>query len=470
MHKIILLAFLFSLNFLTSKATTITSNNLEYAGKTLDFFKYSDPITQERIPVFSLNFNTEGKCSELVNTKITTYVFCDFGIYQGMLFLEPNQTITLKLPPLREKSFADQKNPYFSPVAFWFATENKTQLNNQISNFTQEINHLTDKFFNQIYFQHSREIYDSVTFLLGEKFSELKSETFINHKLLHLKMVEVDAFRQKPADYSNIFPSIKSNFWIHPSFISLFEKTFSKQLSFEAKAIKGQKIGAAVNNANLPFLLDQVKTKYKIDGNTAELALLKMLHDGFYSGDFSKIAIKEMVKNTVFAQNTNQIIKDAALRISQKFDFLQTGFAAPTICLKNLNGDEYCTNSNKDKFKYLIFADTEMIVCREHLKYLASIQQRFQKHLEIIIVLRNTDLNEMKTFLANSKIQGVKLLDKTNKYIDEYKIRSFPQCFLLDENHKVKFVSAKSPLDGFEQQFGPFLQQELFQRQRNQSR
>ena len=335
MHKIILLAFLFSLNFLTGKATTITSNNLEYAGKTLDFFKYSDPITQEQIPVFSLNFNTEGKCSELVNTKITTYVFCDFGIYQGMLFLEPNQTITLKLPPLREKSFADQKNPYFSPVAFWFATENKTQLNNQISNFTQEINHLTDKFFNQIYFQHSREIYDSVTFLLDEKFSELKSETFINNKLLHLKMVEVDAFRQKPADYSKIFSSIKSNVWVHPSFISLFEKTFSKQLSFEAKAIKGQEIGAAVNNANLPFLLNYVKTKYKIDRNTAELALLKMLHDGFYSGDFSKIAIKEMVKNTVFAQNSNRIIKDAALRISQKFDFLQTGFAAPTICLKN---------------------------------------------------------------------------------------------------------------------------------------
>ena len=59
--------------------------------------------------------------------------FCDFGIYQGRLFLEPGQNIKLKLPPLREKSFADKKNPYFSPVAFWFATDDKTQLNNQIS-------------------------------------------------------------------------------------------------------------------------------------------------------------------------------------------------------------------------------------------------------------------------------------------------------------------------------------------------
>ena len=31
------------------------------------------------------------------------------------------------MPPLREKSFADEKNPFFEPVAFWFNTEEKGQ-------------------------------------------------------------------------------------------------------------------------------------------------------------------------------------------------------------------------------------------------------------------------------------------------------------------------------------------------------
>jgi len=31
-------------------------------------------------------------------------------------------------------------------------------------------------------------------------------------------------------------------------------------------------------------------------------------------------------------------------------------------------------------------------------------------------------------------------------------------------------VTAKAPLDGFEQQFGTFIQQELFERQRNQGK
>ena len=76
----------------------------------------------------------------------------------------------------------------------------------------------------------------------------------------------------------------------------------------------------------------------------------------------------------------------------------------------------------------------------------------------------------MKKYLDENNIPGIKLIDENNTYIDKYKIKSFPQCFLLDEDHKVEFVAAKAPLDGFEQQFASFIQHELFERQRNQSR
>ncbi len=111
-----------------------------------------------------------------------------------------------------------------------------------------------------------------------------------------------------------------------------------------------------------------------------------------------------------------------------------------------------------------------MVVCREHLKYLETIQQNFQKHLEIIIVLRETEPDEVKKFITENKIPGIKLMDTNNEYISKYKIKSFPYCFLLDEKHTIQFTNAKAPLDGFEQQFGPFLRNTLFQRQRNQSR
>ncbi|MBK6283372.1 MAG: hypothetical protein IPF54_12610 [Draconibacterium sp.] len=43
-----------------------------------------------------------------IETQTTDFVFCDFGIYRGILFIEPNQTIKLQLPP-REKSLPNRK-------------------------------------------------------------------------------------------------------------------------------------------------------------------------------------------------------------------------------------------------------------------------------------------------------------------------------------------------------------------------
>lgn len=451
-------------------AVTIQCDNAKYAGQRLDFYSYSDPISSTTELVFSLEFDKTGKCTKTIETQTTDFVFCDFGIYRGMLFIEPNQTINLQLPPVREKSFADQKNPYFEPVSFWFATEDKKQLNNQVSDFTVQLNQLTDKYFDQLYFRNSKLIYDSVVYFIERKFGAIKNESFINHKTLSLKMVEADAFRLKPEDYSLLFTGIKQQFWLQPAFIDFFEKTFKGQLSFEAKSVKGDEIRKAVNQGNISALIESTKSKYKLANEMAELALLKMLHDAFYSGDFNKNSIQQMVKSTRFASNKNIIIKEAAINISEKITFLQQGSLAPAICLKNLESQQTCTNQNNKKYKYLIFADTEMAICREHLKYLPAIQQKFEKHLEIYVVLRKTGLAEMKKFLSENKVPGVKLIDESNEFIEIYKVRSFPQCYLLDENHKVKFTAAKAPLDGFEQQFGSFIQQELFERQRNQGK
>lgn len=448
-------------------SVTIQCDNPKYAGRKLQFYSYSDPISSATKPAFLLEFDKTGKCTKTIETQTTDFVFCDFDIYRGMLFIEPNQTITLKLPPVREKSFTDQKNPYFEPVSFWIATENIQQLNNQASDFTAQLNQLTDKYFDQLYFRQSRLIYDSVVYFIEKKFGTIKNESFVNHKTLSLKMIEADVFRLKPEDYSALFSSVKPQFWMHPVFIELFDKAFKGQLSFEAKSVKGNEIRKAVNQENIPYLIDFTKTKFKITNEMAELVLLKMLHDAFYSGDFSKEAIQQMLKSTRFTSHKNPIIKESAINSLEKITFLRPGNIAPTICLKNLEGQKICTNQNNAKYKYLIFADTEMAVCREHLKYLTTIQQKFQKYLEIYIVLRKTDTNQMKKFFAENEVPGIKLIDENSEFIEQYKIRSFPQCYLLDENHKIKFVAAKAPLDGFEQQFGSFIQQELFQRQRN---
>lgn len=468
--RILLVFLLFCVLPFSGSTLTVRCSNPEYSNKQLIFYKLSDPISGDKKVAFTLNFDDAGKCTAEVNSTQTVYTFCDFGIYRGMLLLEPGKSINLRLPPFREKSFANQKNPYFTPTSFWFVSESKDKLTDRISEFEQRLNFLSDKNFNELYLRQSKIVYDSVCAQLNAAFPETTPIAFVNHKNLKTALIKADIFRLHPQEYSEIFNTIKPEFWTYQAFTALFEKTFDGQLSFSAKAIKGKEVSIAVQNQDIPALLGFTKSKYKVSGKMTELVLLKLLHDGFYSNDFSKAAIKNMVAAEFFSKNSNAIIKTAAKNCGKKFIFLQKGNLAPEICLNDLSDKKSCTNSGATKFKYLVFADAETMVCQEHLKYLNRINELFSKHLDIFVVLRNTNKKGINTFFAKNTVAGVKMIDLDNTFSTKYKIRSFPQCILLDEKHKVVFSDTKAPLDGFEQQFGTYLRNELFMRQRNQSR
>lgn len=453
-----------------AQATTVRCTNAEYAGKRLIFYRPADPVTDETIQTFVLAFDAKGSATATVDIDQTSYVFSDFGIYRGMLFIEPGKTIDLKLPPFRERSFADEKNPYFSPVAFWFITEKGQDLNDKVSDFEQQFNRLADKNFNRLYLLQSKTAFDSVKIQLDALVPSNSNPALLNHKNMKIALMEAEVFRKRPESYSALFNSTDQAFWLHPAFLELFNKTFDKQLSFSAQAIKGDEIKKEVETRDLPALVAFTEKKYHVSGKMTDLVLLKMLHDAFYSTDFSKAAVQDLVKADRFSKNSNTLIRTTAKNIEDKITFLQPGSAAPAICLQDLSGKKVCTNAGKDKFKYLVFADAETMVCQEHLKYLSRIDELFHKNLEIFVILRDTDPKEMKAFFDVNKVPATLLVDKGNSFIGEYKVRSFPQCFLLDEEHKVVFEDANAPLNGFEQQFGNWLRNELFMRQRNQNK
>ncbi|QGY43255.1 redoxin domain-containing protein [Maribellus comscasis] len=472
MNKLSVLTIILLLFGKAAFSTVLEGQNREYAGKRIAFYTYSDPIAKNELELFSIKFGSDGHFRTEIQLTKTTFVFCYFGIYRGEFFLEPDKTIQPVFPPYREKSFADQKNPFFEPVLFWFKQKDSQGLNQNILDFEARFGQLTnsEKYFNRLYFKQSREVYDSIVFILNNDFPKSNNSVFENHKKLKIKFLESEVFRQNPEDGSAILSTVPPDYWQHPAFISYFERIFTNRLSFDAKSKDGDKIKNAIARLDADYLTGFVKNKYNLTGQVIQLATLKMLYDAFYSGEFPRSAIIQLLESEQWKKNSSEIIITYTKNVIEKLTFLLPGVKAPVICLKDINGHHKCSDDNKDKFKYLIFADAEMIVCQEHLKYLAKIEEQFQQHLEIIPVMRKTDIIEMKMFLDKNQIPGKQLVDETGEFIRKYKIKAFPSCFLLDENHKIVFENTKAPLDGFEQQFGSFLQQELFKRQRNQTR
>ena len=94
-----------------ASAIVITVENLSYAGKTFSFYTYSDPVSLEQQLFLTIHLDENGEYSGNVEILKPTYLFCDFGIYRGMLFIEPEADIKLKEAEL--KLLKAQVHPHF---------------------------------------------------------------------------------------------------------------------------------------------------------------------------------------------------------------------------------------------------------------------------------------------------------------------------------------------------------------------
>lgn len=468
MIKFLTVALLF-IN-ISSFSATIEATNPAYSGKKIDFYTWDDPISLQKTEAFSMQFDKNGLCKANINISKPTFVFSDFGIYRGFIILEPSKNIKLLFPPLREKSFADEKNPFFTPVSFWFDTENPSDVSKRIMQFEVRINELTDRYLENLYFQKSKNYLDTIGNIVRKEFASSGNELFEMHKSLRLNSLKSDVLRLSPQQTANDFADFPLSLATEPGFSEYFNKTFHNRLGFDAHDIRNEGIKAAVNSGNISRIVEHTKANYKIKGTLVDLVVLKMIYDAYYSGEFSKNALTGMLNSAYFSQNQSPEITNFAKSIYEKLIFLQPGTKAETICLSTLDATTACTDTKTGKYKYLFFADTEMLICREHLKFLSKIDERFNKNLDIFIVFRNADKTKLKQIDADYKLPGVKLVDTDGKYFKNYKLRTYPYSLLLDESHQVVFDQTKNPIEGFEQQFGSYLQKALFEKQRTQKK
>ncbi|VAW20160.1 hypothetical protein MNBD_BACTEROID01-305 [hydrothermal vent metagenome] len=464
-QKLITLLFLI-IPFYSTQATEIKGFEPDYAGKILTFNTYVDPITKTEKKVFSIRIDSKGYFSTNINIDKNTFCFSNFDVYRGMLILEPEGELHIQLPAYRAKTFVEEKNPYFKPLEVWIKVDSpdENELNKLASGFELRFNQLTDKYFNQLYFRQSKTILELVEDTLKEEFGRYENPFFKDQMKFKLLILEYEAGRVNQEKILSGVDIQTSTFSI-PSFIDLTDRVYSNKLVFETNSINGRELQKAVSNGNLPFIIKYFHEKYQTGTLLTDFIVLKLLHDAFFSGKFPTTPILNIVTSQHYTGNPNKGIRLFAGMVKQKLLHLMPGTLAPVICLKNMGGIQKCSNESA-KYKYLVFADLEIKVDREQLKYLTVLDKKYKGQLQLFIVLSNEYTDRVTRFLLENKIPGEIVSDTTKRYANEYRVKSFPTCFLLGRNHEVILAPAKSPLDGFEHQFGAFLKNEFFKQRK----
>lgn len=469
LKKNFLLAVLVLAGFFRAMPAVVEGSEPDYAGRALVFYRYSDPILKNPVEVFKLAIGNNGIFRQEFDTDETLYLLSDFDVYRMILIVEPQSNLKIKLPPLRKKTLPESKNPYFKPIVLWAQADagNPNEINRRVSLLEQSYNTLTSKYFNQLYVRNSEASLDTVTQILIHEFDRKEQPIVSFQAWLKTKILEAEI---KPERQTAIFSQvdIPQGSYLNPTFINLFEMVFANKLAFEANSVKSADLIKAAGSGDGVFLRSYFIKKYSLNPALGDYVVLKVLHDAWYSNQFPKKAILNMLEKPDFVGETNPRAKALAGEIKEKLLYLSIGSEAPPVCLPDLDGKIQCLDSIKG-YRYVFFTDTEMLVCREQMKYLTAISEKFKGQPGFYIIIRHSNPDEIRKFLAENKIPGIKVIDtQDNQFAELYRVKAYPSAFLLDENNKVVLAPAKNPLDGFELEYADLLRKIQMEKFRNQ--
>lgn len=428
----------------------------DYAGRTLTFYSIADPVSKNEEFAFDLRIGPQGRIQ--VQTGITGTLICysEFDSYLGKLILVPGRKFHIKLPPLKEKTFEESKNPYFKPIEIWIMNQSgdPDDLTSLFARYDQRFYQLSQKYFTQIYYRQQRNYMDSVKIPLEKEFGRFQTPEFRFHQALQMKNMEAGMMRAGREKLISGITDLPADAWKLPSFAELIDRLFTNTLSLEAKTPQGGQLRVMVARNDLHGLRKWTESYTGVSSPLSDLLLIKFLHDAFYSGEFSKNAILQALKSQSFSQHPDAEVRAMASAVSGKLQFLYTGTEAPGICLPTLGKDTVCSTASTRPYQYILFADLEIPVCREQVKYLKTIHEKIGSEMDILLILTPATRISNQDFIRTEQIPGKIVTDTNDRAIGKkYKIRSYPSALLLDKNHKIVQYPAKTPLDGFEYQF-----------------
>jgi peroxiredoxin len=464
-----LIIIIFTLITLQLKAqnTIISGKAIDYQGKEISFYTYSDPIVHKKHDLGNVKVGVDGTFSLTISLNQTIEVYADLEKFTGTLVTEPGRNYSITLPPFTPRTAIEARSPYFQPALYWLGlpqSDNK-DLNFVVRSFITDYNVEIVKNTDAIYKNESKETVKEIIERLEQKYSVNKNDFFLTLKLYSFADLEYVVnhrtsdviiekyFAQKPLKLQN------------PAYQKIFKSLFTDFLRKEAQDIKNKKINTLVNSGSFSGLVSYFEPRgYHKD--FAELVVLKGLYDGYYTGSFNKESILKAFDQAHTAVSSEGL-KPIVSLILHKLTSLAVGGKAPAIELTNSKNEPVTLEKYQGKFLYLVFFKSNSPDCRAELDSIVSLEKKFRQALSIVSI--STDEHfESSAKLWKDKGYVWELLNGSSKkqLISNYNADIVPAFFLLAPDGTFLLSQAPPPSRDFESTFLKIYRDYNFKHQR----
>ncbi len=428
----------------------------EYKGIDIVFYTYSDYITETDYAIGQCRVESDGSFTARLKVLETTFVFAHLGIYRIYFFAEPGGRYELMLPPREDKTEVQRLNPFFRETDLQVGIKNidRNDINFLISAFDLRFNQDFDRIVQDAYRGRQQNI-DSLIGSIEARFAGINNPFFDAYREYRYGLLRQITLVKKSTATSNELFLNRPILYRNPAYMELFNMVYDKYFLFFARTMEGNVIFDDISRYKSLTRLKQTLANDNVLSNDTlmEMVILKSLHDEFFSDNFSRSALLALLDSVY---RTTKIPEHVIIaeNIRNRITKLLPGFVPAPFSLMDVNGREVSLDKFKGKYVYLNFCTTTSYTCLKEFVQLEKISKQYRKHLEVVTISADDNIEDLKNFLKNSKYSWTFLhFGNKPEILKDYDIRVYPTYFLIGPDKKMILSPAPSPEEGFEHRF-----------------
>ncbi|MCK5170602.1 MAG: TlpA family protein disulfide reductase [Bacteroidales bacterium] len=446
--KLLLILFVLPLTLFAEKVV-LKGNVPEYAGKTFTFLTFSDQISyvEKELCICTVDRNGDFFCS--FETDMTIYVFIHLGAYEAFVFVEPGNEYDLLFPEMKEKTLAEELNPYFEPVRYHLGIKNssESELNYQLAFFDAVYSKMLEDNSYLIYNKSSKLDVDGSILKVDSLFLDIRNKffnDFIKYKYASFRHL---SYQEKMKSISNTYYLNNEVLYHNLAYMDLFNQVYDEYFLYFGRTETGKQIYNDIGKLRSIKSLKRTLGQDSVLTNDTlkELVILKCLHDEFYNDQFSRSAMLTVLDSLEIQTKVNEH-KLIAKNIREKVTKLMVGYKPPSFLLFDIDSNLISLDSYKGKYVYLGFCTSISYACIKEFVMLEKLYENHKDHFEIIVICMDESLSQMKRFVE-MKGYPFKFLYYGNQpdVFKDYDIRAFPTYYFIDKEGNLAISPAPSP-------------------------
>ncbi len=446
--------------------TVFQGKAVSYAGQKLVFLTYSDMISFRETEVASCTISDSGEFKCTATLDQTRLIFTKLGVYNCIFYAEPGLVYQIQLPQRRDKTEAEQMNPYFETITIHLIakptdiTENRT-----IPGDKEEVNLLIRSFndsFNPFYYKYvvnaylntvDQEEINKALQSISETFSDISNPFFKKYMEYRLGLLKHFGARQSSAKIIADYFNSKNVLYNNPAYMELFNEIFADYFNTFMTENPQSNLSLIINREmNLDKLISQLQKEKALSNDTLlELVLIKNLYEGFYNENFAKPAIL-ILMDSLSTKTKIAYHKSVISDIKAEITKLLSGSDPPPFKLYDKDSTLIGLDDFRDKYIYLMFCNSYSYYCIREFELLNDLNSRHSSHLAIVTILVDDNRQSMKDLLKTNNYNWTFLHYSSHpEIINEYEVKAYPSYYLIGPDGKLIASPAPSPLEGFEQ-------------------